>query len=86
MIIIDHAFINHRIFLMQFGCLSRPLLFHAKPKTPVYCCSPLHIKKFESSIGKLANTNKLDAKLIAYNNEAIKPEPSILKLKHLENQ
>jgi len=41
--------------------------------------NPAHIKKFAGAVGQLAKTDKLDAKLIAYYSEAIKPTLSTLK-------
>lgn len=39
----------------------------------------LHIKHFSGAIGQRAKTDKLDAQLVAYYGEAIKPRLSALK-------
>ena len=41
--------------------------------------NPAHIKKFAGAIGRLAKTDKLDARLIAHYGEAIQPSLSQLK-------
>ncbi|MCJ8294692.1 MAG: IS110 family transposase [Colwellia sp.] len=51
----------------------------AKDKLPFVVANPVHIKKFAGAIGQFAKTDKLDAKLIAYYSEALKPILSTLK-------
>ncbi len=51
----------------------------ANEKLPFVVANPVRIKKFAGSVGQLAKTDKLDAKLIAYYSEAIKPKLSTLK-------
>ncbi|GLX76713.1 IS110 family transposase [Thalassotalea insulae] len=51
----------------------------AKANLPFVVANPAHIKKFAGAIGQHAKTDKLDAQLIAYYGEAIKPKLSMLK-------
>ena len=62
------------------GQLEQPfILACAEAKLPFIIANPINIKRFAGAIGLLAKTDKLDAKLIAYYGEAIKPALSALK-------
>ena len=58
---------------MGFVCAA------AKAKLPVVVANALRVHRFASSIGKLAKTDKLDAKMIAHYGEKIQPELTELK-------
>lgn len=69
-----------RIVIEATGRLEQAfIILCAKEKLPFVVANPVRIKKFAGSVGQLAKTDKLDAKLIAYYSEAIKPELSTLK-------
>jgi len=69
-----------RIVIEATGRLEQAFIIAcAKGKLPFVIANPVRIKKFASAVGQLAKTDKLDAKLIAYYSEAIKPELSTLK-------
>lgn len=69
-----------RIVIEATGRLEQAfIIVCAKEKLPFVVANPVRIKKFAGSVGQLAKTDKLDAKLIAYYSEAIKPELSTLK-------
>ena len=69
-----------RIVIEATGRLEQAFIIAcAEAKLPFVVANPVRIKKFAGSIGQLAKTDKLDAKLIAYYSEAIKPELSTLK-------
>jgi len=69
-----------RIVIEATGRLEQAFIIAcAKDKFPFVIANPVLIKKFAGTIGQLAKTDKLDAKLIAYYSEAIKPDLSTLK-------
>lgn len=69
-----------RIVIEATGRLEQAFIVAcAKEKLPFVIANPVRIKKFASAVGQLAKTDKLDAKLIAYYSEAVKPELSTLK-------
>lgn len=69
-----------RIVIEATGRLEQAFIIAcANEKLPFVVANPVRIKKFAGSVGQLAKTDKLDAKLIAYYSEAIKPKLSTLK-------
>jgi len=69
-----------RIVIEATGRLEQAFIIAcANEKLPFVVANPVRIKKFAGSVGQLAKTDKLDAKLIAYYSDAIKPELSTLK-------
>lgn len=69
-----------RIVIEATGRLEQAFIIAcANEKLPFVVANPVRIKKFAGSVGQLAKTDKLDAKLIAYYSEAIKPKLSMLK-------
>ena len=69
-----------RIVIEATGRLEQAFIIAcSKEGLPFVIANPVRIKKFAGSVGQLAKTDKLDAKLIAYYSEAIKPELSTLK-------
>jgi transposase len=69
-----------RIVIEATGRLEQAFIIAcANEKLPFVVANPVRIKKFAGSIGQLAKTDKLDAKLIAYYSDAIKPDLSTLK-------
>ena len=69
-----------RIVIEATGRLEQAFIIAcAKETLPFVIANPVRIKKFAGSVGQLAKTDKLDAKLIAHYSEAIKPELSTLK-------
>ena len=69
-----------RIVIEATGRLEQAFIIAcAKESLPFVIANPAHVKKFAGAIGQLAKTDKLDAKLIAYYGEAIKPDLSTLK-------
>ena len=69
-----------RIIIEATGRLEHEFIIAcSKAKLPFVVANPAHIKKFAGAIGRLAKTDKLDAQLIAYYGEAIKPKLSQLK-------
>lgn len=69
-----------RIVIEATGRLEQAFIIAcANEKLPFVVANPVRIKKFAESIGQLAKTDKLDAKLIAHYSEAIKPKLSTLK-------
>lgn len=57
----------------------------AKAKLPVVVCNAGRIRNFARSTGRVAKTDKLDAKDIAYFGEALKPAPTALKPENLRH-
>lgn len=51
---------------------------------PFTVANPAHVKKFAGAIGRKAKTDKLDAQLIAYFGEAVKPPLSTLKPENMQ--
>lgn len=75
-----------RIVIEATGRLEQAFIIAcANEKLPFVVANPVRIKKFAGSVGQLAKTDKLDAKLIAYYSEAIKPDLSRLKPETLRN-
>lgn len=69
-----------RITIESTGRLEQDFIMAcAKANLPFVVANPAHIKKFAGAIGQHAKTDKLDAQLIAYYGEAIKPKLSALK-------
>jgi len=69
-----------RIVIEATGRLEQAFIIAcAKHELPFVIANPAKIKKFAGAIGQLAKTDKLDAKLIAYYSEALKPNLSTLK-------
>lgn len=58
---------------MEFFCAAH------KAGLPVCACNPIKVRKFAEACGRLAKTDKLDAQVIAYYSEAMKPDPTDLK-------
>ena len=69
-----------RIVIEATGRLEQPFIMAcAKANLPFVIANPVRIKKFAGAINQQAKTDKLDAQLIAYYAEVIKPELSQLK-------
>ena len=69
-----------RIVIEATGRLEQPFIIAcAKANLPFVIANPVRIKKFAGAINQQAKTDKLDAQLIAYYAEVIKPELSQLK-------
>ena len=69
-----------RVVIEATGRLEQPfILACAEASIPFVIANPVNIKRFAGAIGQRAKTDKLDAKLIAYYGEAIKPSLSTLK-------
>jgi transposase len=69
-----------RVVIEATGRLEQAFIIAcANEKLPFVVANPVHIKKFAGAVGQLAKTDKLDAKLIAYYSEALKPALSTLK-------
>ncbi|WP_394389752.1 IS110-like element ISShwo3 family transposase [Shewanella woodyi] len=69
-----------RIVIEATGRLEMPFIMACtEANLPFVIANPIHIKRFAGAIGQRAKTDKLDAKLIAYYGEAIKPKLSTLK-------
>jgi transposase len=51
---------------------------------PIMVANPLLVRRFASAIGKLAKTDRIDAEVIAFYGEAIKPRLSEVKSEKLE--
>jgi transposase len=69
-----------RIVIEATGRLEQPFIIAcAKANLPFVIANPVRIKKFAGAINQQAKTDKLDAQLIAYYAEVMKPELSQLK-------
>ena len=69
-----------RIVIEATGRLEQPFIIAcAKANLPFVITNPVRIKKFAGAINQQAKTDKLDAQLIAYYAEVMKPELSQLK-------
>ena len=69
-----------RIVIEATGRLEQPFIMAcAKANLPFVIANPVRIKKFAGAINQQAKTDKLDAQLIAYYAEVIKPDLSQLK-------
>lgn len=74
-----------RIVIEATGRLEMPFIMAcAKAKLPFVIANPIHIKRFAGAVGQRAKTDKLDAQLIAYYGEAIKPKLSQLKPENMQ--
>ena len=69
-----------RIVIEATGRLERPFVTAAqKARFSVCVINPLQVRKFAGAIGRLAKTDPLDATVIAWFGEALKPEPRMAK-------
>ncbi|MBU2869476.1 IS110 family transposase [Colwellia sp. E2M01] len=69
-----------RIVIEATGRLEQPFIMAcAKANLPFVIANPVRIKKFAGAINQQAKTDKLDAQLIAYYAEVMKPSLSQLK-------
>ena len=69
-----------RVVIEATGRLEQAFIMAcAKAKIPFVVANPVRIKRFAGAINQKAKTDKLDAKLIAYYGEVMKPELSKLK-------
>ena len=69
-----------RIVIEATGRLEQPFIIAcAKANLPFVISNPVRIKKFAGAINQQAKTDKLDAQLIAYYAEVMKPDLSQLK-------
>lgn len=69
-----------RVVIEVTGRLEQPfILACADAKIPFVIANPVNIKRFAGAMNQKAKTDKLDAQLIAYYGEAIKPSLSTLK-------
>jgi transposase len=69
-----------RVVIEATGRLEQPFIMAcAEAKIPFVVANPVNIKRFAGAIGQKAKTDKLDAQLIAFYGEAIKPKLSTLK-------
>lgn len=69
-----------RIVIEATGRLEQPFIMAcAKANLPFVIANPVRIKKFAGAINQQAKTDKLDAQLIAYYAEVMKPNLSQLK-------
>ena len=69
-----------RILIEATGRLEQPFIMAcAKANLPFVIANPVRIKKFAGAINQQAKTDKLDAQLIAYYAEVMKPDLSQLK-------
>lgn len=67
---------------MEFFCAAE------KAGLPVCVCNPVQVRQFARATGRMAKTDKLDARDIAYFGEALKPDLSQLKpekLRHISD-
>lgn len=51
----------------------------------VVVCNPAHVRQFAKATGRIAKTDRLDAEVIAFFGEAIKPDPTPLKPEKLRD-
>ena len=69
-----------RIIIEATGRLELPFACAAsKASLPLVIANPLHVHQFALSTGKLAKTDKLDAKMIAHYGEALQPRLTTIK-------
>lgn len=69
-----------RIVIEATGRLEQPFIMAcAKANLPFVIANPVRIKKFAGAINQQAKTDKLDAQLIAYYAEVMKPNLSQIK-------
>ncbi|MFM2487016.1 IS110 family transposase, partial [Celerinatantimonas yamalensis] len=73
-----------RIVIEATGRLEMPFILACdNAKLPYVIANPLHIKKFSGALGNRAKNDRLDAALIAYYAEAIKPKLTQLKSENI---
>jgi transposase len=69
-----------RIVIEATGRLELPFACAvSQANLPLVIANPLHVHQFALSTGKLAKTDKLDAKMIAHYGEALQPRLTTLK-------
>ena len=69
-----------RIVIEATGRLELPFVLAAqKARLPVCVVNPLHVRKFAGALGKLAKTDRLDARLIAQYGERLQPALTLIK-------
>lgn len=74
-----------RIIIESTGRLEMPFVCcAAKAKLPIVVANALRIHKFAAASGKLAKTDKLDAEIIAYYGEAMKPDLTDIKPQNIQ--
>lgn len=74
-----------RIIIEATGRLELPFACAAsKAKLPIVVANAYHVHKFAASTGKLAKTDKLDAKMIAHYGEALKPRLTKIKADNIQ--
>ena len=74
-----------RIIIEATGRLELPFACAASEALlPIVIANPLQVHQFALSTGKLAKTDKLDAKMIAHYGEALQPRISTIKPKNTQ--
>ncbi len=74
-----------RIIIEATGRLELPFACAAaKANFPIVVANALHVHRFAASTGQLAKTDKLDAKMIAYYGEALKPRLTEIKADNIQ--
>jgi len=74
-----------RIVIEATGRLELPFACAAaKAKLPIVVANALKVHKFAASTGQLAKTDKLDAQVIAYYGEALKPRITEIKADNIQ--
>lgn len=74
-----HAAAPHLIVLEATGGLEVPVATAlALAGLPVAVINPRQVRRFAEAVGQLAKTDRIDARLLAYFADAIKPEPRAL--------
>jgi len=74
-----------RIIIEATGRLELPFACAAtKAKLPIVVANALQVHKFAASTGKLAKTDKLDARMIAHYGEALKPRLTEIKADNIQ--
>lgn len=74
-----------RIIIEATGRLELPFACAvSKAKLPLVIANPLQVHQFALSTGKLAKTDKLDAKMIAHYGEALHPRLTTIKPKNTQ--
>lgn len=69
-----------RIIIEATGRLELPFACAvSKADLPLVIANPRHVHQFALSTGKLAKTDKLDAKMIAHYGEALQPRLTAIK-------
>ena len=74
-----------RIIIEATGRLELPFACAAaKAKLPIVVANALHVHKFIAATGQLAKTDKLDAQMVAYYGEALKPRLTEIKADNIQ--